>query len=293
MSTCCNFTTPVAGYTIDPLTTAWQARAIANSGTPSAKTLLAINTFCLGIRAQTYFTKFKTVNVIAPDDFRSAMTPLIVHANDVGIWQACVGGTIGGGNDFVKAANSELGANGWRCDYAVTPSPSTNAYNPTSVFTARDNWGVTLYETTNDGLHGPLGISAGNTVNAGAAMWFANNYFGNTYLNALDDASQIATAFGFYGYHSFNAVSASSRIEYAANSTHAHAVKQSSGAAFTGNLNAVAFLYAGLNNANAPQGGSSNWQSFYAAHDFLTAVESLDLYTRVQALRVAFGTGFL
>ena len=289
---CCAFTTPIQASGSSALASSWQTRAIANGGTPSSKTLGALNTFCLGIQAQTYYTKLKSVNFLAPDDFRCAMTPLIVHATDAGLWLAQTGNFPAGGNAFVSGGNAQLGALGIRCDYPYAASPGTNNYNPTALFSARDNWGVTIYTTTNDGAHGPQGTSWGvdDTINAN---WGTNNNFGFTSLSADDTAPTISAAFSFYGYYSFNIVSAGSRIIYAASSAHAHAVFLTSALVFGGGLSAREFAWAGFNNNLANSGGTSNWHSFFAAHDFLTAVESLDFFTRIQALRVSLGTGFV
>ena len=290
---CCAFTASVqASATLDPLASSWNTRAIANGGTPSDATIAALTAFCAGIRAQTYFTKLKSVNFLAPDDYRCAMTPLIVHATDGGLWQAQIGNFPNGGNAFVTAGNAALGSAGIRSDYPYAASPGTNAYNPAAIFTARDNWGVTIYTTTNDGLHGPNGVSWGvdDTVNAN---WGTNNTSGFTYLSADDTATQFSSAFSFYGYYSFNMSAASTRTVYAGNSAHAHGVFMSSGAAFGGNLSARQFPWAGYNANLANTGGTSNWHSFFAAHDFLTAGESLDFFTRIQALRVSLGTGYV
>lgn len=293
MSTCCNFTAAIqATSLLDPLVVAWRTRALSNGGIPTNASIAILNTFAVGIRAQTYFSKFKTINCLVPDDFRCVMTPLIVHATDSGLWQAQTGNFPAGGNDFVKAANAQLGADGIRCDYPYAASPGTDNYNPVAIFTARDNWGVTVYQTTNDGAHGPQGVSFG--VNDAATFnQGANNDGGFTALYANNGATAFSLAFSFYGYYSFNISDATTRRVFAANSVNPHALFMSSGAVFGGNLLAREFAWSGVNQNLVFAGAASNWHSFFAAHDSLTTSESADLYTRVQAMRVSFGTGFV
>ncbi len=294
MSTCCNFTSAIqASNAADPLVQSWQARAVANGGTPSVATSICLNTFCVGIRAQTYFGKLKSVNFLAPDDFRCAMTPLIVHAQDQGLWLAQTGAFPSGGSAFVSAINAELGANGFRCDDCINPNVAGNNYTPAAIFTARDNWGVTVYQTTNDGLHGPQGMEFGVVDAGGNAQQGSANAGGSAVLYADDLGTGFSVAFSFYGYYSFNVSDATTRRVFAANSTHPHGLFMSSGAVFAGNLCTLAFPWAGTNQNNVHTPASGNWRSFIAAHDTLTTSESLDFYTRIQALRVCLGTGFV
>jgi len=282
----------VGGGGNDPLVTSWNARAIANGCIPSQATLSCLNTFCVGIRAQTYFTKLKSVNFLSPDSFLCAMTPLIVHAQDVGFWKAQTGAFPAGGNTIVTGSIAELGPLGFRSDYPLSASPGNNNYNPAAIFASRTSWGVTIYTTTNDGLHGPQGISWGVDDGADYNMG-SNNTGGFTAMYANDSPTAFSAAFSFYGYYSFNVSGPSARTIYAANSTHAHAVFTSSAIALGGNLLSRQFAWAGVNDNLANNGGTSNWHSFFALHDPLTLAESADFYTRIQTLRVCLGSGFV
>lgn len=287
--------TPPPPPTTDPLVTSWQTRAIANGGAPSAATLTCLDTFCKAIRAQAYFTKLKSINFIAPDDLRCAMTPLIVHAQDSGLWQACTAATSTGATTIVNGTFSTLDATGWRCDYAVTPAPGTNNFNPAAILSSVNNGGITVYQTQYDGLHSTFGewMGAEDATDTNA-LFGAVLYFGNTYFEWLSNASQMAQAHnGKFGYYSYNTTAANARNVYFANSINAHASIMSSAGAISGILNALAIVFNGSNQNGTTLNSSSNHYSFFAMHDGLTSAESADFFNRIQTLRTCLGTGFV
>lgn len=296
MSVCCPFATPILSVTsLDPLAVDWATRATANGGFPSNATLKALNTFCAAIRGQSYFAKLKSANFIAPDDYLCAMTPLIKHALDTGLWKATTGGTSLGATSPVSQANALMDSSGIRCDFAWTVNPGTNNFNPAAIWSATSNGGMTVYQTQYDNAHSTFGECLGSEDAGGVnSVFCAVLYFGNTYMEWLNNASQIAQAHnGKFGYYSWNATAASTRNIYFANSTNAHASIAASGVAIGGGLNALALLFNGSNQNGTAAVTSSNHYSFFALHDGLTLAESADFFNRIQTLRTTLGSGFI
>lgn len=279
---------------LTPLTDAWVAQVVANGGAqPSDSTITNMKTFETGITGQTYFSKIKEASLMVPDSAIAACTPFIRTKGAV-LWTLAGAGPTGPGTTPALGFMA-VGANGWRSDLCYQIGGATSNATPATIFSSDYNVGLTVYQCLFDNAHGPEGTQIGtfDSVNAfvSYALFGGNTGFACWSPGGADQMSQAWN--GKYGYYSFNCSGAARRDIYFANSTNPHSDIDISVAAVLRNRATTALLANGWNNNGVASPSASNWYSFLCVNEAFTATESADLFTKIQAFRVALGTGFI
>ncbi len=264
----------------------WVARVVRNGGAaPSANTQSALTTFFNGLVSNNLLAKMKTINVVAPDNLTAAITPFWNVGGGIDPWinhnfvsgDLTVNGLIGNGS------NKYL-------DTGMAPN---------LCFTSTSDGGLTVYVAANSTN---VGESDFNVTQAtpGQAMAIYPNFSGTAFLDMYSQTAGSgrisASNSGFTGYCSGNhGTLGGGVIEaiYTGNSGSGHTTLVSSTTSVGGSLPTQnLYAFAG-NNLGSPGQFSVKRLSFFAIHSGLTATESLAFYTLVQALRTAFGGGFV
>lgn len=267
-----------------PVVSDWRARCITNGSVtgPSSGTLLAVHCFYENLITASLDTKFKTLNVIAPDDLTCSLTPLINSAsafNDP--WT---------NKSFVA---SDLNINGLKSDGSKWLDTGLNPFN---TFTTESS-GITIV-SKESGTAGTYYFDIGNRSGADTADWnfrtdwvgyliwdYGNVGAGDRILLNLSNTRDT-------GYYSGNVVNKNYSAIYFASSSIAHYVVGTNTALIQGppgNRNCFVFT---ANDGNVTPAYRSNRRySFVALHLGLNVTESNNLFNAVQALRIALGGG--
>lgn len=258
---------------------AWSTRVQSNGGAaPSANTLVSISNFCGALDAASIANLMISVNVFAPDNLIASITPLYkVYGNDP--WT---------NHNFVAADLSVQGLKG----NASTKYLDTGLI-PTTIYAGSStNAGLSAYNTMpdlgagyeiacNDGTNSLL---LGCDTSGNAVFW--------SWSGASNTISVASLTYGL-GFFSGNRTDTTHANLYAANSTNAFASLGS-----TAGMTAVVPVTYPLtifarNAAGTIQTYSSKRLSFAAVHNGLSSAQCQALYNAVQALRIAFGGGWL
>lgn len=260
----------------------WAQRVVLNGGAaPSAPTISAINTFVSTLNAAGIWSKMIHVNVIAPDSMIAFRTPLIVGTgNDP--WQLVTGG----GDTWsltVDGIQRTAGTAAW--DTGIIP---------TAAYADNNNAGISSYKFTN-GAETIVSAGVGQVFNDSTQpSMFVFNGDGSSNRGTLmwDVASMARVASGTAGgFVSGSRVNANDHRAYFASSITAFSQIAFSAVASVGRPNRTLYYY-GWNNGGTLVTNSLR-HSFFALHLGLTAAETQALYNAVQALRTAFGGGFV
>ncbi len=264
----------------------WVARVVRNGGaTPSANTQSALTTFFNGLVSNNLLAKMKTINVVAPDNLTAAITPFWNVGGGIDPWinhnfvsgDLTVNGLIGNGS------NKYL-------DTGMAPS---------LCFASNSDGGLTVYVAANSTNANESDFNVSQAT-PGQCMALYPNFGGTAFLDMYSQNAGSgrlsASNSGFTGYCSGNhGTLGGGVIEaiYTGNSGSGHTTLVSSTTSVGGSLptqNLYAFCG---NNLGSPGQFSVKRLSFFAIHSGLTATESSNFYTLVQALRTAFGGGFV
>lgn len=279
----------------------WATRVVANGGAlPSKNSVAAQDTFWRAMISAGIDSKMYCVNCVAPDSLIAMATPLIVGGGS-DPWTANAGpfqaGNLSGLNGFkpnnspgtvssissgwnpkVSGTNLTTG-NGGHTLYASFLEAGVGAHVP--IMGGTD--GATfLYQDPVDATANPPGIAAGTYgPNQITGQWPANHV-------------------NYGGYYSVNRTSTTVIAIYYANSTNVHGALPGSIPSGVANASLppnITMDCAGYNSNGAHTVGDGtnglNVFSYFSFHDGLTQAQSLSQFNAVQALRTAFGGGFV
>lgn len=257
----------------------WADRVVANGGAmPSENSIAANADFVDCMIAAGLWTKMVAVNTIAPDSLIAAITPLLVGpGNDP--WT-----NVGG---FVAGNLNIQGLVGNGINYLNT------GVNPSTALGSINSCGLTTYVLSPE-------TTAVNQYYMGAnngANNFMMSYRGTLAKRFVAGAggadAALAANCHVVGFISGNRTGGSTAALYHANGGIPHHALATSAAAAGAVLpNDSTFAFA-LNFGGAPTSSTSQRLSFLAIHQGLTQAEDSDFYDCVQALRVAYGGGFI
>lgn len=281
------FTTPLVA---DADVANWATRVVSNGGAaPSTATKAAMSTFVTSLKSAGLWTKMYILNVIAPDNLTAARTPLVVGAGS-DPWGNNGGNLVAG--DLTINGLAGNGSNKW-----LNTGWNENVPNATDPI-----FGMTIYNTTSNANANESEIGIAPTVSSNDILWIAvNNGAGLTSgimpLGSNNVFVSVAGGATWTGYTSVNRSSTTNLVMYKANSTNAHA-QVSSNATTPTAYAAMSALPLFVLAANGPTLGtpnnpSSKRVSFAAIHQPLSLSDSASFYNAIQALRTAFGGGFV
>lgn len=277
---CGPFTSPITVYGD---VSDWLFRIQVNGGAVVAQsTATAVNTFYDAIfSVGTIIGKVKALSVVPPDNLVAVKTPLI-KAFGFDPWTQ-------NGAD----GSFELTVNGIRA--TVVNGCYFTGVIPTAAFASDAVGGMSCYvftTTAGDITTQDMGCQV---ALPGQVSVLLTNFFINPNQFALGDIYSSTSNFGFQpspgtGFHSANvrAVNDCSYYTGSSGGFNAHA-------GTTGGTRPNIQIYAmGFNNGGVTSGTTTvRRYSFFAIHDGFTAAEAQALFNAVQALRVAFGGGFV
>jgi hypothetical protein len=260
-----------------PTVVNWAARVVTNGGAaPSAATKACLSTFCYALDAASLTSLMVSVCCLVPDNLIAAITPLLV----------------GGGRDPWLNQNflaGDLTVNG------LLGNGSTKfletGISPTWIPGMPDSGGCTIYYYTNPNDNG-VEIAWNDVVDSHqfALQFYAGTIYFDCYVYSTGRISYAAS--GFTGYVSGNRIASNSEDIYTANSGTTHgSVVHGAGAPGTIGIGEV-YCFA-ANNFGGAAYYSAKRLSFAAIHQGLTSAQSLAFYNSIQAMRVAFGGGYV
>jgi len=266
---------------------AWADGVTAGGGgTPSAPTVTAIGVFVNALINTTVWPKMITMNVVVPDSVAMSLYPLI-H--------------VGGYNPYLPyysgAPNQpSLTVGGWK--YPSVANGIDTGIIPATYFNAA-SFGCTVYCSLNpsDPSARTMGCGEGAAAQPHTSIYTnqSGNLYGFVHRFGVGLNPAALPANPWPGYFSVNR-SAANLIElFIARSDTAHKL-QASGVAVNTNLPTALwrFLIFSFNLSGTPEPATTTKQiSFFALHQPLTITESATLYAAVQALRTAFGGGYV
>lgn len=254
----------------------WASRVQVNGGAAvSGSSVTALTTFWNALYTGGIDTKMKAVMCFAPDNLTAALTPLYKTVgndpwtNSGGIFDSSdltVNGLVGNGvNKYLKTGISGLAA------YLSVNNCGFSIYNSTAATSTQIEFGCSI---TSD------------------HMYMAIDYVG---IGAIFDCwtnttprLQVANT-GYTGFLSGNRTSSTSVRIDGANSTLPYTTKVSLAITAGALTNDEFYAFA----INPVQVWTSKRISFMAIHDGLSVGEGTALFNAIQALRTAFGGGFV
>lgn len=263
----------------------WVGRVLANGGAaPSSGTQSAHLTFYRGLLADNIVSKMKVVLTVSPDNLIAATTPFLNPGAGADPWtnhnflsgDLTTGGLIGNGTS--KFLDSGL--------------------IPSAVFSGITDGGLTVYASANNtnASESDFNVSQGSTQAMALYVAFAGSAICDMYSQSAGSGRITATNTSFLGYLSANrGTLGSSVIEaiYKGNSSGGHSTLASSTTSSGGSLPTLSlYAFAQHTGSGAIQFSVKRF-SFFAIHSGLTATESSNFYSRIQALRTALGGGFV
>ena len=260
-----------------PTATGWASRVVTNGGAaPSDYNVARVSDFCGALDAAGITPLMIDVCIFAPDNLIASITPLInLLGNDP--WT---------NHNFIA---DDLTVSGLRGD-------GTSKYLDTGVvanvaFSGTGEGGLSLYNTFADQGSG-VDFYAGQSPNfLGMLCCSGGQAFFDCWNNTTSRVSGTPLTYGL-GFTSGNRISSSDSKLYTASSVSPFAqigtLGSVAGATMTENL----FLF--CNNASGTPGSYTVKRfSFAAIHKGLTSTQCQALYNAVQALRQAFGGGWI
>lgn len=274
-------------FAIDPRIVDWTNRVVRNGGaTPSLATQQALSTFVQTLTAKGLMTKMVLMTALVPDSLIAAATPIIPGpGNDP--WT---------NNNFISGDLSVNGLTGngsnKYLDTGLIPSAAS--------ILSSTNAGLTAYVYDNSASVSGYAIACAGAANSSHFALFTSDSVGTKsdgfiwrFVNTGTDWVQgNKPASG--GYFSVNRTSGTQIDMYFGNSSTAHFnLAPGGGGAQTGAIITDQRLFAfALNSNGSPASYTTNAISFLAVHQGLTAGDSSNFFSAIQALRIALGGGF-
>lgn len=271
-----------ASVSLNGRVTDWVRRVVVNGGaTPSVSTQTAMATFVNSMVSNSLEASILALNVVAPDNLIAAFTPLYKSTgNDPWTNNAFVAGdlTVNGlqGNSTTKWIN--------------TGEPMLASMdNPATTWP-----GLTVYVASGGG--------PGNFCESGLRQNILELYSNFTGGLAFFDCWNVATGRisaannPWTGFFSGNRIDLANSSIFKASSTVPFTTLVTTAANNTGSGHIAGrfiYFFSNQDNAGTPIQFSNRRLSFMCYHFGLTSAKAQAFYNAVQALRVAFGGGFV
>jgi len=276
--------------TLHPEAAAWRTAVVANGGTVSGSTLLAVSKFCADIDKYALRTRFARLNLICGDSLSAALVPLYRGPSPTGTQY---GNAADGYNAFV----------GLGTDYAETGSSGgltgngSSKYLDTTVspdgINARTNAHVSVYHSQpSGGNQTRVWIGGRDTVTA-SNVYLSNGIFstsavygqwlGNATANFNTGGSQTGAA---AGHRLLSRTATNVLVNYY------NAVSQTTGSTdITGGISGVTasrplFVFASNNQGTAEQWINGRILAYSIGYG-MTQQQVTDFYTAMQAFQTA------
>jgi hypothetical protein len=263
----------------------WVTRVVAHGGaTPSGGTQLAFAAFYKALSDNNLLPKMKVVMPMAPDSLTACLTPFLNPALGADPWinhsfvsgDLTVNGLIGNGSTkYLDTGVVPRGAFANNADGGLTVYAAANGNNNTET---------DLYCS-----NAPSQTMGTNVSQGGTAIC-------DMYTQTPGSGRISASNSAFVGYVSGNRGALGGGVLqaiYKANSSGGHSTLVSSTTSSGGSLPTLNLFAFADNNVGSPILLSSKRCSFFAIHSGLTALDSSNFYTAIQALRTALGGGFV
>lgn len=184
----------------------------------------------------------------------------------------------------------------------VAGNASTKAFvtgiRPSGTFSSANSAGLTVYVSTIDtvgydaGGYGTSGVNPLLGIAANASSNFRADCWDNNGVSSLASAAP-----NLAGFYSASRISATDFRSYFANSTNAFAQKSintnASAQTWFGGAGNNNLCVCGVEFSGTLVAATARRQSFFCAHEGLTAVETQALFNLVQAFLIAKGGGFV
>lgn len=255
---------------------AWANRVVTNGGAmPSVNSINACETFVESLMLAGIWSKMVCVNMVAPDSLTAALTPLVV----------------GGGRDpWLQTSANDITVNGIKgagaCFIQTGVIPSNNPFPAFSFGFVAYN-----YESFTAQSQYSMACAVVNSF----ALGHTNTGEWDLEMPFPDAQLIVAGAVNWKGYSSGQRIANNDLKCYRASSTVPWAqVGTSAAVTLDRRASVTVEFYAICENANGVPAAQSNVRhSFFAWTQGLTGTEDHALYNAVQALRTAFGGGFV
>jgi hypothetical protein len=266
---------------IHPTVTSWSARVVANGGTNvSLFTRKAVSTFCYGLDAYNLTSQMIAVNCMVPDSLIALCTPLIVGGgSDPWVNMGFTTGNV--------TVNGLLGNGGGYLRTGLLPSV---------IYASVNDNGLTFYCYNNPSGGAGTEREIAATPAGGASSALLVDYQGTTYFDAYTDGGSgrisLLTPGTTLGFFSGSRTDSSHEYLYYGCSPRAFSAVAGPGGAPGASLPAIEYYVMAQNNNGAPADKSNKTASFVAFHHGLSATQTEELYTLVQAMRVALLGGW-
>lgn len=258
--------------TLDPDVVAWAAQVVTNGGgAPTIATKLAFSTAVTGLKSDGVWSKIVAINLGAPDSLIAFRTPILKGNGNV-LWA---------NTNFVSGDLSVNGLTGNGSDKRLD-----SQINCGTVFTSSQSCGFAWYAQNSTGV----GVDAGiDTVSS--LFTFASHFSdGNSIGQNGGAGNDLRTATHGAGYYCDSRVSSTDHRLFFANSTNAHAqIGSTNATSFTGSLGNVASCKLFCTDSSGPVLFTSDTLSMFVWHQGFTAVESAQVFSRLDTLRGIIG----
>ena len=264
---------------------AWALQVVANGGPlPSQNSIKAAAAFVDTINNAGFWNLMLDINFFAPDSFTAAMTP-IKNTDGPALWQGQ--GGMGAGDLSLNGVTGSSGLGKFIITFA-DPNARFSGAAPT-VF-----GGFSVYISVNPASANQTEIS-----------WIQNNWTlypdfgGSAFYDAYNTAAgriSVGGTAGVTGFFSGNRLNLASSQLYRGSSGFPFAQVASTGANNTTmpiNAGKFIFVLANNNGGNLALQTSNRTVSFAGDHYGLTSAQAQVLFNAVQAIRIAFGGGFV
>jgi hypothetical protein len=251
---------------------------INGGGTPSLATQNALTTFANALQSANIAPLMSIIMPFAPDSLIAALTPL---------WKANSGTDPWTNHNFVAG---DLTVNGLKPDGSTKYLDSGAIPNVIWPYNSGLYAGMSVYTNTFVANGSDFGSLAG-----GNNFFIGNETPGPYFYDNVGRVSGAALT-GFVGFYSASRTSASRVDLYCANSTLAfqNLASNTANIGQSGSPGTLSmFGVGGVNNGGVYGGNSDHRVSFIACHQGLTSAQTQALYNAVQALRQAFGGGYV
>jgi hypothetical protein len=272
-----------SGTSVNPAVSDWVARVLANGGaTPSVQTQSALSTFANSLAANNLTSHIKVFNAYVPDSFIACQTPFIKGSGN-GLWTSYLGNFVG----------ADLSINGLKGSDSKCLLTGVIPSNEITV----NNVGLSIYAPILANGSNTIDTGTFNATNTGALLLYAKSFSSHFSVGCWNSAGTDAPTSvspNLGGFYSFSRVAANDCRTFFGNGSNTLA-QQATSATQTGSIVTDFALvdFACNSTSNTPFDFADASHSAWALHDGLDITQTTNLFSAVQALRVAFGGGFI
>jgi len=264
----------------------WAGRVVTNGGSAvSTATQRAVSDFCYTLDRKSLTSLIISINVFAPDSLVACLTPLI-KGPGLDPWANVSSNFVAG--DLNVNGLLGNGSSKW-LGTGVTPNSAFSGDNSATLF---------VYESTTT-VSNVTAMGAANSSSTRALELFTNSFTGQIIFDCWDNDSShgrlVYSPITVAGFTLASRTASNVSKIYFANSSNAWALKGTSTNSSTGvHGNVTKDLGVFTQNADTGQFFFSNRRMSCAGVGLgMTSQNGSDLYDAIQAVRTAFGGGFV